>query len=600
MYCGNMPQYPEEVIQAARGLFLRRHKIAEIHKMLNVPMRTLYHWRDAGCWDDLLQHESVEEATKRRLVLLVEKPEKNRTDLAEIELLTTSLERLQRLQERRLRGPSASTSDAAEAPEAGESPDQAGSSGRKRKGKKRKIKNDVSHLTAQDFRDKLHKNFYVYQHELREAKQYRNRFLLKSRQIGATWYFAQEAFEDAVLTGDNQIFLSATRAQADVFRQYIVAIAKQHFNIELKGKDTLELNTAHGMATLYFLSTSSRSAQSYHGHVYIDECFWINKFTELHKVATAMAAHKKWRRTLFSTPSVISHQAYPLWSGETFNKRFKKKRVEFPGEDELRAGIVCPDTIWRKVITLDDAERGGCDLFDRDQLVLENGPEEFDNLYRCKFIDLALGAFRLADLEECYTDSASWEDFNAKAERPFGNMPVWCGYDPSRTGDDASFVVVAPPLKAGGEFRVLARYKWIGQSFRWQAEQIRAICSRYNVQYMGVDITGQGIGVFELVQVFYPQVTAIHYGLQTKTHLVQKAQDVIRSGRITWDAGQTDIAHAFLTIRQTTTANGNITYAANRTNETGHADVAWAIMHALHNEPLADRPSGGCVFAMSA
>ncbi|MGK7630792.1 terminase large subunit domain-containing protein, partial [Salmonella enterica] len=39
------------------------------------------------------------------------------------------------------------------------------------------------------------------------------RNILKSRQIGATWYFAFEAFENAVMTGDPQIFLSASKVQ---------------------------------------------------------------------------------------------------------------------------------------------------------------------------------------------------------------------------------------------------------------------------------------------------------------------------------------------------------------------------------------------------
>jgi hypothetical protein len=32
------------------------------------------------------------------------------------------------------------------------------------------------------------------------------RNILKSRQVGLTYYFAGEAFMDAVLTGDNQVF----------------------------------------------------------------------------------------------------------------------------------------------------------------------------------------------------------------------------------------------------------------------------------------------------------------------------------------------------------------------------------------------------------
>jgi hypothetical protein len=47
------------------------------------------------------------------------------------------------------------------------------------------------------------------------------------------------------------------------------------------------------------------------------------------------------------------------------------------------------------------------------------------------------------------------------------------------------------------------------------------------------------------------------------------------------------LAHAFLTIRKTLTASGrSITFEARRTEETGHADLAWACMHALDNEPL--------------
>lgn len=65
-----------------------------------------------------------------------------------------------------------------------------------------------------------------------------------------------------------------------------------------------------------------------------------------------------------------------------------------------------------------------------------------------------------------------------------------------------------------------------------------------------------------------------------------KAQDVIQGKRIEWDAGWTEVAAAFLSIKRGTTASGLITYSASRTEATGHADVAWSIMHALAHEPL--------------
>jgi hypothetical protein len=57
-----------------------------------------------------------------------------------------------------------------------------------------------------------------------EEKDRRTRMILKSRQIGATYFFAFEALMDAIETGRNQIFLSASKAQAHQFRSYIVAL----------------------------------------------------------------------------------------------------------------------------------------------------------------------------------------------------------------------------------------------------------------------------------------------------------------------------------------------------------------------------------------
>jgi uncharacterized protein YjcR len=602
-----MAQYPAEVKEAARGLYCKKYNTREISRTLGIPRRTLYHWIDTEGWGDMLLHESVEDATQRRLVLLIERDGKTKVDLQEIERLTSALERFQRLREREqaMRDVVASeraqnatnrtngTTDKATAPAAHDAKrksDKGGGSGGKRRG--RPIKNDVSHLTPEDFKAQLHQHYYAYQRELMQAKHYRNRQILKSRQIGATWYFAQEAFEDACRTGDDQIFLSATRAQAEVFRTYIINIAQEKFDLELKG-NPITLHTAHGAATLRFLSNNSKSAQGYHGHVYIDEFFWIRGFKELHKVATGMAAHKKWRRTLFSTPSAVTHPAYGLWNGDWFNARNKVKRQQFPGFKETQSGILCPDNTWRKIITLEDAMAGGCDLFDLHDLKLEYGPEEFENLFMCGFVDDTNGVFLLHQLEACGADPAEWADFNPKLPRPFGNKPVWCGYDPSRSRDDASFVVIAPPDTPGGMFRVLERFKWVNKSYLWQVARIKEITERYNVQFMGIDTTGPGIGVYENVRIFYPRATSIHYSLQTKTELVLKGRELVEGGRIQWDAADKEVGLAFMMIRQTTTPSGAMTYAANRSESTGHADAAFAILHGVSYEPLA-RSRGGC------
>lgn len=562
--------YSPEIKSAAKSLFLKRYKVTEIEQQTGVNKRTLYNWITEGGWDDQINDESVESALARRITLLIEKEPKTDADLKELDRLFTHYERFKRFNERQ-----------AKAEKTGDSEKSRNAKKRERK----KKKNVVSHLTADDFKQKLEPLLFAYQHELRAAKTNRIRNILKSRQIGATWYFAAEGFEDAVLTGDNQIFLSASRAQAEIFRGYIIQFAKEWFDIELSGNPIVLDNGA----TLYFLSNNSTTAQGYHGHVYIDEYFWIRDFDKLNKLASAMATHKKWRRTYFSTPSAVTHPAYPFWTGDKFNERNRKRKkadVVFPDFKAKQKGAVCPDGQWRKIITIEDALNGGCELFDIDQLRLEYSDDEFANLFMCQFVDDTQSVFKLKDLEKAFSDTALWEDYQAKAPRPYGNNPVWLGYDPSRTTDAATCAVLAPPLTPTGRFRVLEKHHWTGSSFEFQANRIKELTQKFNVEYIGIDTTGLGIGVFDLVQNFFRTATPIHYGLESKSRLVLKALDVVQSGRIEWDAEYTDIPHAFMTIKKTTTGGGQITYSASRTETTGHADVAWAIMHALVNEPL--------------
>ncbi|EDE2968696.1 terminase, partial [Salmonella enterica subsp. enterica serovar Schwarzengrund] len=180
------------------------------------------------------------------------------------------------------------------------------------------------------------------------------------------------------------------------------------------------------------------------------------------------------------------------------------------------------------------------------------------------------------------------QDHNPDAARPFGDRPVWGGFDPARSGDLSCFVIVAPPMFAVEKFRVLKVIYWKGMNFRYQAKQIEQLFKKYNFTYLGVDVTGIGQGVFDNIQHFAMRVAvAIRYDLNTKNKLVLKAADVVESQRIEWDKNLKEIPASFMSVRRTTTQSGNaMTFVADRSQDTGHAEAFWAITHALHNEPL--------------
>lgn len=563
----------------ARSLYWRGWRIARIADELHLKSGTIHSWKRRDKWDDADPIERSESSLEARFIMLVEKDDKEGKDYKEIDLLGRQMERLARIKKFGGKG--------------GNEADLNPKVANRNKGLRKAVtRNDYS----EEQQNRLHEAFmdsqFDYQKKwYRAGLAHRIRNILKSRQIGATWYFAREGIDDAMQTGRNQIYLSASKAQAHVSKNYIKQFAREAADIELQGEVIILPNAAE----LYFLGTNIRTAQSYHGNLYVDEIFWIAKFQEFRKVTSGMAMHKHWRLTYMSTPSTTAHEAYAFWAGELFNKgRAAAEKIKLDvTHAALKDGRLCEDGQWRQIVTVMDAVAGGCDLFDIDQLRMDYSPEEFANLLMCMFIDDGQSVFPLAELQRCMVDSwVVWEDFKPFAQRPLGYREVWIGYDPSHTGDSAAMVVVAPPAVPGGKFRMLDRVQFKGMDFEEQARRIEMVTKAYNVTYIGIDTTGIGQGVFQLVKQFFPAARSFNYSPDVKVRLVLKAKDVISKGRLEFDAGWNDVAASFMAIKKTTTASGRqITFEAGRSAEISHADLAWATMHALSNEPLEGNTS---------
>lgn len=565
-------ELPTDHRRHAKHLYWQGYRVCEIAELIGEKEKTLHSWKARDEWDRASPLERIQAATEARLVQLILKDPKTGSDYKEIDLLHRQMERQARIQRYQDGGTETDLNPELAKRNAGE----------KRKPKRNDITEEMVEKLVEAFLD----GCFDYQKDWYRAGNQRTRAILKSRQIGATFYFAREALIDALTTGRNQIFLSASKAQAHIFKAYIQAFARDTVGVELTGDPIILPNGAE----MHFLGTNARTAQGYHGNFYFDEFFWTFKFNELNKVASGMAMQKQYRRTYFSTPSSMAHEAYSFWTGERFNKgKPAAKHLKLDvSHDALQQGRLCDDRIWRQIVTILDAEERGCDLFDIDELRLEYDAAAFQNLLMCQFVDDGASIFPLNLLQPCMVDSWSvWTDYQPMAMRPFADRQVWVGYDPAESGDSAGLIVVAPPLVPGGKFRVLERHQFRGMDFNAQAETIRQVTRRYWVTYIGIDTTGLGSAVAQLVRQFFPGLKTFSYSPEVKTRLVMKAWDVISKGRLEFDAGWTDLASSLMAIRKTVTPGGRqFTYTAGRNEHTGHADLAWALFHALHNEPL--------------
>ncbi|WP_194445070.1 terminase ATPase subunit family protein [Klebsiella pneumoniae] len=555
-------------------LYWQGFSVPQIAEMLQTKRPTVQSWKQRDQWEETAPLNRVESTLEARLIQLYAKPNLTTHDFKVADFLARQMERFARINRYGQTGN-----------EVDLNPNVAN---RNKGDRKKPTKNFFSDEAIEKLEEIFFAESFEYQLRWHRAGlEHRIRDILKSRQIGATFYFSREALLHALKTGHNQIFLSASKTQAYVFREYIIQFARR-VDVDLTGDPIVIGNNG---AKLIFLGTNSNTAQSHNGDLYVDEIFWIPNFQKLRKVSSGMASQSHLRSTYFSTPSTLAHGAYPFWSGELFNRgrASASERVDIDiSHDALAAGVACPDGQWRQIVTIEDALAGGCTLFNLEQLKRENSVDDFRNLFMCEFVDDKASVFPFEDLQRCMVDSLEeWEDFAPFADNPFGSRPVWVGYDPSHSGDSAGCVVLAPPVVAGGKFRILERHQWKGMDFATQAESIRQLTEKYNVEYIGIDATGLGIGVFQLVRSFYPAARDIRYTPEMKTAMVLKAKDVIRRGCLEYDVSATDITTSFMAIRKTMTSSGrSATYEASRTEEASHADVAWATMHALLNEPL--------------
>ena len=192
---------------AARQLFWQGHRITDIARALGLKPTTVYSWKMRDNWDGGTPMVRVAMSAETRLHALIAQPKKSDADYKEMKNLSALIAGYPRK--------NGQTETALPADwETGESAPPAK---RERARSNRKTQPNVfSPEQAAKLEELFLEQLFDYQ-RVWLKQQVRFRHLLKSRQIGATFFFAREALVDAVKTGKNKVFLSASQAQAFIF-----------------------------------------------------------------------------------------------------------------------------------------------------------------------------------------------------------------------------------------------------------------------------------------------------------------------------------------------------------------------------------------------
>ncbi|MBU2647873.1 terminase family protein [bacterium] len=545
--------YSDEQIRQVRELIQKGADSATIERQTGVAARTQRTWRRKHGWavdGDVVRQ--IEYRIQELMLLDSPTPEQN-------ELLGTLIDKLGRFNEQKEKTEDRRIKSTA-VPGI------------------RKKKNDFSGIDIDGIE---RPPFFEYQQEFLDDKA-RDRFYLKSRQIGFSWVVAWEALEDAMMSGKNKIFISASKNQVGQIRTYVKQFSVKYYRVQLSGTDKITIINPQGdLVEFHFLSTNSTTTQSYHGDLYIDEFCWIPNLRDLLDTALAQASHKHYRITYFSTPSVKSHYSYNIWEGL----------------DEF--GRKVDDEISRRVITIHDAEKKGCNLFDMDRLKKRFTPRQFAFLFLCEWIDDEGSIFKMADLEACYhktkvkTDGGKLALENASLPdyKNTGN-PVYIGYDPNGGGKNGDSASIAAGEHRLDRLRIIGSHTFNNKSINWQAATIKSWVKKYKAGFLGIDVTGIGEAVYNLVrdlphEVDWPlTIKRFTYDRENKINLILHIERIVAGRKLEFDSEDKMILQSFLAIKAGTTGAGRSTIMADRKKGIGHADLFFAIAHLAYNFPI--------------
>lgn len=565
-----------EARERARLLYSQGLGVTQIARELEQTRSTVASWKKRDGWTRADIFSDVELAFKARLLSLIAMDKKGNGEYKEIDEMMRQMERIAKIQKYNDSGNGADLNPNLKK--------------RYKPDRKEKVKNLFSADEIQALEDHFNSLLYPFQKSwiatLDGTKKYspaRIFMMLKSRQIGATYIIAIWALINALKTRKNKVFLSASKAQAYQFIEYIKGFIFEVLGRQIGGDPMVFSFEDNTQVNFYYMGTNALTAQGRHGDVIMDEFFWIRKFKEFRDVASGMASQAMYQQIYLSTPSSVMHEAYKFWTGQD---GVNKTEIDV-SHAAIKTPTLCTDGKWRLMVTVKDAIAGGYDKLSISQLQTEYTPDRFDNLFMCVFLDDSSSYFPFSVLEPNMIDSWEiWKDFKPQGSNPY-SKPVWVGYDPSFGGDKPALAVIAPPDSAHKPYRVLERKHLDHMPALQQAQYIKQICGRYQVEFLAIDVTGAGIAVAEHVRDFYPNFTALNYSLDSKTRMVLRAKELFDRRKLHFDAGYTDIAKAFIAIKQAVTSGGNLTFVAKRSQETGHSDIAWAIMNALEKAPIA-------------
>jgi phage FluMu gp28-like protein len=412
----------------------------------------------------------------------------------------------------------------------------------------------------------------------------RFRWITKSRQVGFSFLFALEALARCHLRKSHTaVFVSYNQDDA---KEKILVARQVYEDLPLGFQKKLVVDSKTELAfesngpkkrLSRIISAPSKAPRGKKGDIYLDELAHYLNDREVYRGSTALILRSRGQLTGASTPlgrrGVFweiakeelrryphhSKMNVPWWLSRFFCRDLDRAAIEAPG-----------------LTTVERVERFGRPEIEEqfDSLSLEDFQQELE----CSFVDESYSFYPYDLILPCTNEDLRLARDATDVPSPKGRLVA--GFDVGRTRDHSELALFE---EHNGELvcRMLRRYEQV--PFAQQEGDLRLLLNILPIARLSIDRSGIGMNLAENLAAEFPQVVPENFTNASKEVyatdfkiLLQRRQVVLPRDR--------DLVGQIHSIKRRVLPSGRVSFDAERTTRSGHADRFWAIALACQKE----------------
>lgn len=416
--------------------------------------------------------------------------------------------------------------------------------------------------------------------------QSRYRCIEKSRQIGYSWLFANEALARSHLRDQhNSIFVSYNLADA---KEKIAYCQQMHEDLPLefqkkkvvdsKLEIAFQSNSAHRRISR-IISSPSKAPRGKKGDIYLDELAHCANDRDIYKGSTALILRSAGQLSICSSPLGRRGIFWEIARQEVKPYRaFWRQGVPWWLCSFMSRDIITASREARKMSTQERVDRFGTkDIRDQfESLLLEDFQQEFE----CFYSDETLTYFPYEIILPCMPDDhVCCEDLAEVRRVAKGRIIV--GFDVGRKKDRSELTVWEEA--DDGECILWYMQSFDRVEFQDQENACRSVLEILPVARFSIDDHGLGMNLAENLARDYPEVVVReNFSNATKEvwctdFKIKLQKKLLRMPR------DRELMTQIHSIKKSVTPGGRVTFDAERDSR-GHADKFWSAALAVRKE----------------